>query len=318
MIIRIIYIYVLIVLSLTQLCFGQQDIISTEILIKNDSIKLPGTLSYNSNAAEQPLVIFVHGSGNIDRNGNQYMLANPNYIKQLNDSLVAKNIAFYRFDKRTATPENIKYVMKNMSFDTFVDDLNLVIDRFKDDRRFSTITLIGHSQGSLVSMLVNHDHIDHYISLAGPSNSIDISIIAQVKLQNGDSISNIVKSHFKELSEKRSIEKVDPNLMSLFNKPTQPFLASWLKYNPSEEIKKLKMPILILNGDKDLQVYVSDAEMLHKANPESTLVIIKNMNHVLKTIEKDSDNMASYQSPDFALSQELIDTITAFIKKQNG
>jgi pimeloyl-ACP methyl ester carboxylesterase len=304
------------VISVVNLTFGQEGIISSEILIQNDSIVLPGTLTYTTNISKQPLLIFVHGSGNVDRNGNQASMgATPNYIKQLKDSLTIKDIAFYSFDKRSATASNIKFMMKDMRFDAFVEDLNLVVDKFKDDKRFSSISLIGHSQGSLVAMLANQTNIDKYISLAGPSNSIDHSIIAQVRLQNGDSIANIVKSHFKELSETGSIEKIDPNLMTLFNKPTQPFFASWMAYNPSEEIKKLKTPILILNGDKDLQVYLNDANALHEANSESKLVIIKNMNHVLKHIEKDSDNLTSYRIPSYPLSTQLIFEIENFVKK---
>ena len=301
---------------ITHNAFTQDSITSEDILIMNDSIRLPGTLTYNAELQSQPLAIFVHGSGNVDRNGNQAMMnANANYIKMLNDSLVSKNIAFYRFDKRSATPSNIKFMMLNMSFDAFVDDINLVINTFKDDERFTTITLIGHSQGSLISMLVDHTHINKYISIAGPSDRFDKTMVDQVKLQNGDSIAEIVSSHFKELEEKGSIEKIDSNLLSIFNKPTQPFLISWMKYNPSEEIKNVKLPILIINGNKDIQVAAKDAENLHKANPKSKLVIIDKMNHVLKTIEKDEDNMVSYMSPDFKLSQELIEVIETFIKK---
>ncbi len=296
--------------------FAQSKITSEDLLIMNDSVKLPGTLTYNSELKSQPLVIFVHGSGNVDRNGNQMMMnANANYIKMLNDSLVSKGIAFYRYDKRTATQSNLKFLMNGMSFDGFVEDVNLTINKFKNDNRFSSIILIGHSQGALVSMLVDHAHVDKYISLAGPSHSVDKTIIGQVRRQNGDSIATIVESHFKELATTGSIEKVDPNLISLFNKPTQPFMASWMKYNPTEEIKKVNLPILILNGDKDIQVSVDDAERLHEVNKKSEKVIIENMNHVLKTIENDSENLPSYSSPDFPLSQKLVSTIEAFIKQ---
>ena len=306
----------ILLLVLANPMFGQDTIASKDILITNDSIQLPGTLTYSTNLKSQPLVIFVHGSGNVDRNGNQAtMNANANYIKMLNDSLVSKGIAFYRFDKRTATPSNMKFIMSNMTFEGFVDDINVIINTFKDDDRFSSITLIGHSQGSLIAMLVDHSHIDNYISLAGPSQSVDQTIVEQVRFQNGDVIANKVESHFKELSEKGSIENVDPMLMSLFNKPTQPFMLSWMAYKPSEEIKSVKLPILILNGNKDIQVSVSDAETLHKSNPKSKLVIIDNMNHVLKTIEKDEDNMASYMSSDYPLSQELVEVIATFIKQ---
>jgi pimeloyl-ACP methyl ester carboxylesterase len=295
---------------------AQDSITSEDLVITNDSIQLPGTLSYNSQLKSQPLVIFVHGSGNVDRNGNQAgMNVNPNYIKMLNDSLVSRGIAFFRFDKRTATPSNLKHIMTDMRFEGFVEDINLTIDKFKNDERFSSITLIGHSQGSLVAMLADHSHIDKYISLAGASESIDNIMVKQVKQQNGEAIGNMVDAHFKELSEKGSIENVDPMLLSLFNKPTQPFMLSWMNYNPSEEIKKLKLPILILNGSKDLQVPISEAEHLHAANPNSKLVIIDNMNHVLKTIEKDEDNLASYMSENFKLSADLVKSIETFIKQ---
>lgn len=295
---------------------AQDQITSEDILVKNDSIQLPGTLTYNPDLKSQPLVIFVHGSGNVVRNGNQAMMnVNANYIKMLNDSLVSKDIAFYRFDKRTATQSNLKYITSNMTFEEFVEDLNLIIDKFKDDKRFTSITLIGHSQGSLIAMLADHAHVDKYISIAGPSASIEKTIVNQIKQGNGEAIATMVESHFKELSEKGSIENVNPMLISLFNKPTQPFMLSWMNYIPTEEIKKLKLPILILNGSKDLQVTTTEAEQLHKANPNSKLVIIDKMNHVLKTINNDEDNLTSYMSADYKLSEELVDVIETFIKQ---
>jgi pimeloyl-ACP methyl ester carboxylesterase len=304
------------VISIINLTFGQQGHISEEIQMENDGFTLPGTLTYNSNLETQPLVIYVHGSGGVDRNGNQPAAGvNPNYIKQLNDSLTLKDIAFYRYDKRTSSQVNVMKFISNMYFEAFVEDLNMVIDTFKNDKRFSSITLIGHSQGSLVSMLANHNDIDKFISLAGPGRSIDKSLIMQITEQNGDSLGAILTSHFKELSKNGSVEKVDPNLMTLFNKPTQPFIISWMNYHPLEEIKKLKMPILILNGNKDLQVTLEDAKALYAANPKSKMVIIENMTHTLKIIDKDSDNYLSVIRSDFPLSTELVSTIEAFVKE---
>src|SRR5690606_9182385 len=305
------------ILFLTLPLSAQPNIVAEEILILNDSIKLPGTLTYDKNIKVQPLVIFIHGSGNVDRNGNQAgTIANDNYIKQLSDSLNLKGIAFYRYDKRTATAENLKFVMKDLVFDRFVEDASLAVDKFKDDSRFSSISLIGHSQGSLVGMLLaKNTKIDKYISLAGPSQPFDETLITQVRTQNGDSIANIVENHFKQLKEKGTIDNLDPNLAGMFNKTNQTFFSTWMAYNPSEEIKKLKVPSLIINGDKDLQVSVEDANTLHKYNEGSELVIIENMNHVLKTIENDEDNIKSYSAPEYPLSSKLITTVVAFIKK---
>ena len=59
---------------------------------------------------------------------------------------------------------------------------------------------------------------------------------------------------------------------------------------------------------------ISD-ENLKKAKPNAELVIIKNMNHILKDIQKDEDNFKSYTNPDFPISKQLIQTIVEFVKK---
>ena len=287
------------------------QVTSEEILLRNDSIHLAGTLTYTNSVT--PLIIWVHGSGNIDRNGNQAGVnVKANYIKQFRDRMNTNEIAFYSFDKRTANPKN-KPHLSNTLYDDLVNDLRIVVNHFKGDKRFSGITLIGHSQGSLTALLASQ-HNEKYISLAGPSKSIDIMIEEQVA-KNSPMVLDTVKGHFKELRETGDISYVNPLLIQIFSKRNLPFLKTWMRYNPVEEIKKLTIPTLVINGTKDLQVTVQDARDLYKANPIAELVIIENMNHVLKNIEKEEDNLKSYYSPDFSLSEKLIETVIIFIKK---
>jgi hypothetical protein len=295
--------------------FSQETIVSEDILLMNDSIMLPGTLSYNKALKSQPLVIFIHGSGNVDRNGNQAGVnIQANYIKQLADSLNTKGIAFYRYDKRSATEENLKFMMEDLDFYGFVDDANLAANNFKDDKRFNSITLIGHSQGSLVAMLAAIKNVDKYVSLAGISEDMGTFIINSYQAYT-EEMGNMAREQITELKETGTIETVNPALAHLFSKPNQAFFITWMAYNPSEEIKKLQIPVLIINGTKDLQVKVEEANKLHEAKPDSEIVIIENMNHILKNIDKDENNMKSYYSPDFPLSEELINTLDLFIKK---
>ncbi|WP_405605702.1 alpha/beta hydrolase [Polaribacter sp. Asnod1-A03] len=296
------------ILSIT-VSFAQ--IKSEEILITNDKIELPGTLTFSEE--NSPLIIWVHGSGPVDRNGNQpAQNVNANYIKQIRDAVNKKNIAFFSFDKRTANKKNWEF-SKNINFSDFAKDLDAVISHFKNDKRFTEITLIGHSQGSLVAMLASND-IDKYISLAGAGETIDKTIVKQFG-KNNPTLGEAAQQQFDTLKAKGRIETVNPFLMSVFAKQNQAFLYSWMQINPTEEIKKLAIPILIINGNKDLQVKIEDAKLLHAANPKSKLVIIENMNHVLKNIEKEEDNMASYFSADFPISEKLIETIIKFVRK---
>ncbi|NVJ87930.1 MAG: alpha/beta hydrolase [Flavobacteriaceae bacterium] len=292
------------ILSLTQ-------IKKEEITIENGSIQLPGTLTYTED--NSPLIIWVHGSGNIDRNGNQKPMVNANYIEQFRVEINKKGIAFFSYDKRTSNSANMKIIQKEgIVFNDFVNDVKKVIQHFKKDNRFSEIILIGHSQGSLIAMLAA-ENVNKYISLAGAGETIDKTLIRQVSKQSV-AYGKIIETHIKELKETGEIKKVNPNLLSLFAKPNQPFMASWMKVNPIEEIKKLSIPVLIINGDKDIQVRVEDANNLHDAKPDATFIIVKNMNHVLKDIEKDEDNIKSYMTPDFKISEELVEVISKFIK----
>lgn len=306
--------YLITLLFVSFISFGQSKITSEEIIIYNGSIELPGTLTYIKSIKKQRLIIWVHGSGNVDRNGNQNGVnVQANYIKQFRDSVNKYDIAFFSYDKRTANPKNLK-LLKNISFNDLVLDVQKVIFSFKDDPRYSEIILVGHSQGSLVAMLAVNEFVDKYISIAGLSESVNKTIIKQVSAQN-EEFGKITEQHIDELISTGTINEVNPMLAALFAKKNHKFLLDYFKYNPQDKIKELKIPILILNGDKDIQVSIEDAKKLHKANPISRLVLIRNMNHVLKIINKDEDNLKSYYSADFPLSEELIRTIRAFIKE---
>ena len=99
--------YLITLLFVSFISFCQSQITSEEIIIYNDSIELPGTLTYTKSVKKQALLIWVHGSGNVDRNGNQSGVnVQANYIKQFRDSVNKNDIAFFSYDKRTANPKN--------------------------------------------------------------------------------------------------------------------------------------------------------------------------------------------------------------------
>ena len=155
--------------------FGQdsrREVAQEEVLLYNDSIQLPGTLSIPSGRKNPPLLIFIHGSGNIDRKGNQGPALQLGYLEALSDSLNQKGIATYRYDKRTSSIENLKK-MTRIRIADYVEDAQIAVTHFANDRRFSGVHLLGHSQGSLVGLLVKEKQVKSYTSLAGAANRID-------------------------------------------------------------------------------------------------------------------------------------------------
>ena len=183
---------------------------------------------------------------------------------------------------------------------------------FKNDARFGPLFLIGHSQGSLVGMLSITPDINGFISIAGPGQSIDNTIMEQLHNQNPD-LAKLAEEHFTELMKTDTIVSVHPFLMQLFKPQNQSFIKSWIVLDPVAEIKRINIPILLLNGEKDLQVTQRDFQKLKEAQPNAKAELVPHMNHVLKEVYSTSDNQKSYFQEDFPLSSTLVDIITAFI-----
>ncbi len=300
-------------IAISTLLFAQDKTYASQELSINKLID--GTL-LTPNAVTKPnLVIIIAGSGPTDRDGNQNFLKSNN-LKKLAQGLTAKNIATFRYDKRIVKQIRRGNVDPNMLFDDFVTDAVSVIDYFKKTQQYNAIYVAGHSQGSLVGLLAAKDKADGFISLAGAGQSIDNVIIEQVT-KTAPMFTEDAKRVFAILKEGKTTTDYPQALASMFNKDVQPFIANWMSYDPKEEIKKLDMPILIINGTKDLQVSENEAKLLHEAVPKSTLMIIEKMNHILVPIEGGNlENSKSYNETFRTLSPELLEAIVSFVEKR--
>jgi len=292
----------------------EKNYTESELSIPTNSVTINGTLLKPNSVEKSALVILIPGSGPTDRNGNNVAMKN-NSLKLLAEGLTLNNIATYRFDKSVLSyTKEDKTKVESLTFNVFIDEAKSVIQYFKNSNNYSKIIVAGHSQGSLVGILASENNVDGFISIAGAGRTIDEILVEQISKQAPFLKDETVKV-LSELKKGNTVEEFNPMLISLFNKSVQPFLISWIKYNPQIELKKLTIPILIINGTNDIQVNVSEAELLHKANTTSELVLIKNMNHIFKEINGDvNENMNSYTNPDLPIMEALITSIVAFIK----
>ena len=259
-----------------------------------------------------PLAIIIAGSGPTNRDGNQNFLMN-NSLKKLAEGLFEHGIATFRYDKRIVKQIRKNKVDSNIMFDDFVFDATAVIDYFRNEGQFSKIYVIGHSQGSLVGMLACKGKVDGFISLAGAGHSIDTVIIDQIA-KTAPMYTEDSKRIFSELRQNKTTTDYPPALSTIFDISIQPFMSNWMKYNPQEVIKDLDIPILIINGTKDLQVSVEEANRLKAASVKSEIHIIENMNHILFTIEGDDlENSKSYNEGYRDINEQALQYLVEFI-----
>ncbi|RIA10369.1 hypothetical protein OE09_2225 [Flavobacteriaceae bacterium MAR_2010_72] len=308
------YYLIVILLGITWAGLAQELNYSSQDLSVNTFID--GTL-LTPNDKEQPaLAILIAGSGPTDRDGNQNFLKN-NTLKKLAQNLSNNGIATFRYDKRIVKQIRKGNVSKTIMFDDFVTDAISVIEYFKNTNSYSKIVVIGHSQGSLVGMLAAKDKADGFISLAGAGQPIDQVIIEQID-KTAYIYTEDAKKAFNIMRSGKTTSEYPPQLSSIFDISIQPFMMNWMKYNPKDEIATLDMPILIINGTKDLQVSTEEAQSLKNASPNAQFKLITNMNHVLFIIEGDDlENSKSYNESFRAISPELVSSITDFIESNN-
>jgi pimeloyl-ACP methyl ester carboxylesterase len=164
----------------------------------------------------------------------------------------------------------------NNNYTKELDDLESVIDwistnaGFKSEVDISDVSIIGHSRGAgIVLLKANEDaRIQNVISLAGVS----------------DYKSRFPKKEkFQEWAEKgvyfvkngRTHQEM-PHFYQFY----QDFKKNEQRLHIQKATINLKIPFLIIHGNKDTSVSIKEAENLHKWNPKSSFKIIKNADHV--------------------------------------
>lgn len=287
----------------------------TNVTLKINIDQLYGTLTVPDVTKKCPVALIIAGSGPTDRNGNNQMMKN-NSLKMLAEALAKNGIASLRYDKRgIGESKGSAKEESSLVFENYTEDAKSWINFLKQDKRFSQLIVIGHSEGSLIGMIAGAK-ANKFVSIAGAGEPADKLLKSQIASKSNKQIEEMTFPIIDSLKSGNKVNKVDPLLNSLFRPSIQPYLISWFKYDPQAEIKKLTVPILIIQGNKDLQVSVADAENLSKASKNSELAIVDKMNHILKIVEGDSKaNFESYNNETLPISEELITKIVSFIKK---
>lgn len=279
----------------------------------NGKIIAPGASTY-------PLVLIIAGSGPTDMDGNSALAGmKNNSLKYLAEELGRRGIGSLRFDKRgiasSAAAGKDEYSMR---FEDLIKDVREWIDLLSRDRRLSGIYIAGHSEGALIGMIAsqNNPKVKGYISLAGAGRLLSDILEEQMSAQP-EVIRKMIVSINDSLKAGKLVPSVPLGLQALFRSSVQPYLISCYKYNPQEEIKKLTVPVLLLQGKTDIQISVKDAELLKQSLPSAELHLIDGMNHVLKdcdTMDRQKQ-MAVYTNPDLPVNENLLLFIEKFVKK---
>jgi pimeloyl-ACP methyl ester carboxylesterase/uncharacterized protein YfiM (DUF2279 family) len=288
------------------------------VTLKTPTGDIFGTLELPAARTPVPVALLIAGSGPTDRNGNSPALPGANNsLRMLADGLAARGIASVRYDKRGIAASRAAMTgEQDLRFNHFIEDAAAWIKQLRDDPRFSTVTVVGHSEGSLIGMIAAREAgADAYVSLEGTGRKAADILAEQLKPQLPPETFEQTKAIMDQLSS-GAIPNPPPTILPmLFRASVLPYLASWFKYDPAVEIAKVEIPVLIVQGTTDIQTSMTDAQLLAAANPQARFLTIEGMNHILKEVSGDRmAQMPKYSDSTLAVVPKLLDEIAAFIR----
>lgn len=276
---------------------------------------LRGSLRLPDAPGPHPVALIVAGSGPTDRDGNPPRLPNDS-LKQLAAALAAEGIASVRYDKRgVAASRAAAPAEKDLRFDHYVADAAAWIERLRADKRFRRVAIIGHSEGAAVAALAaGRSRVEAFVSIAGLANRASDVLRAQLEPKLPPALYATAARIIAALEKGEDPGEVPEALGAIFRPSVQPYLVSWFRVVPTEAYARLEAPILIVQGDADIQVGVAEARALQAAAPRATLEIVPRMSHVLKAVTDDpGSQMRGYTEPAVPIVPSLGPRIAKFI-----
>ncbi len=266
------------------------------------------------------VILIIPGSGPTDRDGNNPLGVNASTYRLLAENLALKGIATLRVDKRGMFASSAAVADANaVTINDYVADVRSWITVLKQYLKSPCIWLLGHSEGGIVALAaVKERDVFGLIVVATPSCPLGEVLRYQLKANPENAIlldDALFVINELEHNRRTNVQDMHPALQRIFHPAVQGFLIDIFAFNPSHLIASVTKPVLILQGQRDLQVTENDARKLKSANPKATLVLLPDVNHVLKKVNSDDrrENNAAYTNASLPLAPGVVDAITQFL-----
>ncbi|WP_394348842.1 alpha/beta hydrolase family protein [Aquimarina intermedia] len=300
------------------------------------------------------MVILISGSG--PQNRDSEVFGHKPFLV-ITDYLVKNKIAVLRFDDRGVGQSQGDF-SKATTLD-FADDVASAVDYLssRKDFNFKEIGLIGHSEGGIIAAMVanKRDAVDFIILLASPGlkgkelllsqseallkksgmSNVEIAKIERINRESYSYVERIKKRNKLRKKLKSHLENALKKYNFLYQKPTQisdqqfidnlvnqmssPWFTFFVKYNPEKHLKKVKCPVLAINGEHDLQVLpydnliAIDKALSRGKNKNYNIKTIPDLNHLFQ--ESETGLPIEYQKIEQTFSSKVLKLMVDWIKE---
>lgn len=333
--IKLITSFLLYVTTMSSPIFAQCFIESERTVLATDGVKMGATLSIPKEMKPKAAIVLATGSGTQNRDEEVY---GKKPFKTISDFLAANGYAVLRVDDRgLKNPSDAG----NATIRTISDDVASAVSLMTKEFPDCKVGILGHSSGGSYAIMngANNPDVDFIITLAAPAWKGDSLVIAQSRtiaiktmgrwpmelLQKkimeiaSSSISDdqakvmIMDEIAKSMGVNASLPEVRKQISAQASGVVSPWYRSMLRYDPSEDLKKIKIPFLALNGSKDMQVPSSNLATISEYVPEAETVELKDHNHLFQKSNSGMPN--EYATLEGDISGATLDIILNWLQR---
>ena len=317
-----------------------------EVMFQNGDINLAGTLTVPQGDRPFPAVLLISGSGLQDRDETVFG-HKPFWV--LADHLSRAGIAVLRVDD-PGIGESTPHPESPTTAD-FATDAEAGVAFLKRDDRIGTVGLIGHSEGGAIAAIVasRSDDVDFVVLMAGPGvpgaelllkqneRIFDAMGIASERKQNLltllDRFFTAMTSNMTEDEIRQQVDEIvrkqleingvppaqqdETQVQALVEQSLTPWMRYFLAFDPRPALEAIRVPVLALNGELDVQVDAEQnltaiAAALEKGgNRNVTVHRLPKHNHLFQRAQTGLVN--EYAVIEETISPEVLDLIRGWV-----
>ena len=319
-----------------------------------DKVKLAGTLTLPPSKSPVPAVVLITGSGPQDRN--ETLLGHRPFLV-LADHLTRRGIAVLRVDDRGmggSAPGSPTVTSENYAEDVLA---GVAFLKGRKEVNPHQIGLIGHSEGGMIAPMVavRSKDVAFIVMMAGlgqtgadvilmqgdlltrasgvdPQTTANVrkvyeQIFAMLKIERDNAtaekkIGEVIANQMATMSEEQ--KQAFAPVVRTINTQTQMYLSNWFRYfllyDPAPTLAMVRIPVLALVGEKDLQVppkenlALIEAALKKGGNKRYTILLMPGLNHLFQTATTGAPG--EYSLIQETISPTALQTISDWILKQ--
>jgi uncharacterized protein len=296
------------------------DSIETAVEAPGPSGPLRGTMLAPASGAA-PMMLIIPGSGPTDRDGNNRLGLKSSTYRLIAEALAARGIGTMRIDKRGMFGSSAAVVDANaVTIDDYASDVGSWTASIRKTTGAPFVCLLGHSEGGLVALAAAQKATDICGLILLATAGAPLGEVLRQQLRANPANAPVLDQAMAAIEaleggKRADVSAMNPALLPLFAPQVQGFLINAFSYDPAKLIAAVEKSVLIVQGERDMQVGVADAERLKAAAPKAELVLLPQANHVLKAVDSDDRraNALTYSNPNLPLAPGVIDAIANFV-----